>query len=73
MWGVDGAGEPVVLEGHERRVGTAAFSLDGTRIVRAQSDAGLRYAEQAGRGLAQEVMAAGGREILDGLATEKVS
>ena len=42
-------------------------SLDGQRIVRAESKAGADRADQMGRMLAQELLAAGGREILDGL------
>ena len=38
VWRADGAGEPIVLKGHEGAVVSATFSPDGTQIVTASRD-----------------------------------
>ena len=56
-----------VLSGNRIRLRGLVASLDGKRIVRAESNADADRADEAGRVLAREVLAAGGAEILASL------
>jgi hydroxymethylbilane synthase len=56
-----------LVSGGRIRLRGLVASLDGKRIVRAESHADEKHADQAGRVLAREVLAAGGAEILESL------
>lgn len=58
-------GAHAVLDGERMRLRGVVISPDGGVLIRRESEGGAATAEQMGRSLAEELLAAGGREILD--------
>lgn len=58
-----------LISGGRIRLRGLVASLDGKRIIRAESKSAAEHADQMGHVLGREVLAAGGAEILAGLAS----
>ena len=56
-----------VIAGGTIRLRGLVASLDGTRIIRAESNADAKHADRTGRVLARELLGAGGAELLESL------